>query len=84
MMNSLICEMATSLIHETVTSLIIDSKHYPDQNANYLTIYLDEELRNVESMKLIYAGIPCSFYNITSEIGINEFGIEDSFLIGNI
>jgi hypothetical protein len=31
-----------------MTLLVIDSKHYPDQNANDLTIYLDEELRNIE------------------------------------
>jgi hypothetical protein len=62
------------------TSLIIDSKHYPDQNANDLSIYLDGELSNVESMKLVYAGIPCTFNNITSKIGNNNFGIEDKFV----
>jgi hypothetical protein len=31
-------------------------------------------------MKLVYAGIHCTFYNITSEIGNNKFGIEDKFL----
>jgi hypothetical protein len=57
--------------------LIIGSKHYLEQNANDLTIYLDEELSNIESMQLVYAGIPCTFYIITSEIGNNMFGIQD-------
>jgi hypothetical protein len=65
-----------TLIRETKTSLIIDSKHYPEQNANDLTIYLDDESENVRGLQLIYAGIPCTFYNITSDIGNNKFGIE--------
>jgi hypothetical protein len=28
-------------------------------------------------MQLVYAGIACTFYNITSEIGNNNFGIQD-------
>jgi hypothetical protein len=39
-----------TLIRETTTSLIIDSKHYPEQNANDLTIYLDDELENVSRL----------------------------------
>jgi hypothetical protein len=42
------------MVSETLISLIIDSKHYLDQNANNLTINLDEELKNAESMKLIF------------------------------
>jgi hypothetical protein len=66
-----------TLIRETTTLLIIDSKHYPEQNANDLTIYLDDELENVRGLQLIYAGIPCTFYNVTSDIGNNKFWIED-------
>jgi hypothetical protein len=32
-------------------------------------------MRNAESMKIVYAGIPCTFYYITSEIGNYKFGI---------
>jgi hypothetical protein len=38
-----------TLIREMTTSLIIDSKHYPEQNANDLTIYLYDELENVRA-----------------------------------
>jgi hypothetical protein len=34
------------------------------------------DLPNVGGLQLIYAGIPCTFYNITSDIDNNEFGIE--------
>jgi hypothetical protein len=64
----------------TPISLIIDIKHYLDQNANNLTVYLDKELSNIESIKLIYAGIPCTFYNITSEIGNNKYGIDGALV----
>jgi hypothetical protein len=57
---------------ETPISLIIDSKHYLAQNANNLTVNLDKELSNIESIKLVYAGMSCTFYNITSKIG-NKF-----------
>ena len=53
--------------------LIIDSKNYPDQNSNDLTILLDEELKNVECLRIIYAGIPCTFYNISKERKNNTF-----------
>jgi hypothetical protein len=29
---------------------------------------------------LVYAGIPCTFYNITSEIGNNKFGIDGTLV----
>jgi hypothetical protein len=65
---------------ETSISLIIDSKHYLEQNTNNLAINLDKELKNAESMKLVYAGIPCTFYNITSKIGNNQFGIDGTLV----
>jgi hypothetical protein len=39
--------------------LMIESKWYTGQDANNLTINFDEELRNVESIKILYARIPC-------------------------
>ena len=57
--------------------LMIDSKNYPDQNTNDLTVYLDKELRNVAGLRIIYAGIPCTFYNISRELGNNYFAIDD-------
>jgi hypothetical protein len=31
-------------------------------------------------MKQIYAGMPCTFYNITSEIGNNKYGIDGALV----
>ena len=61
----------------TDQTLMVDSKWYPDQNPNDLTIQLDEEINNVHGVRIIYAGIPCSFYNISQEIGNNNILIHD-------
>lgn len=58
-------------------TIMIDSRGYPDQNPNDLTVYLDEAISGVQGMKVIYAGIPCTFYNISQEIGNNNFLISD-------
>jgi hypothetical protein len=73
-------KVSKTLIHETTTLLIIDSKHYSEQNANYLRIHLDDELEDVRGLQLIYAGMPCTFYTITSDIENNKFGIEDKLV----
>jgi hypothetical protein len=64
----------------TPISLIIDSMHYLGQNANHLTVYLDKKLSNIESIKLVYARMICTFYNITSEIGNNKYGIDGALV----
>ena len=55
--------------------VIINSKSFPDQNPNDLTVYFDEYFRNVKSMELIYVGIPQTFYNISEEFDNNKFVI---------
>jgi hypothetical protein len=57
--------------------LIIESKWYPDQNPNNLSVYLDEEIQNAESIRIIYAGIPCTFFNIYEELKNNNFAVDD-------
>ncbi|MCG8430903.1 MAG: hypothetical protein MJA29_07010, partial [Candidatus Omnitrophica bacterium] len=57
--------------------LMIDSRSYPRQNPNDLTIQLNEEIDNVHGMRIIFAGIPCSFYNISQDLGNNILIIND-------
>ena len=58
-------------------TLLLNSKKHPDQNPNDLTIYLDEELQNIQGVRIIYVGIPCTFYNISQEIGNNNLSFYD-------
>ena len=57
--------------------LMIDSRSYPGQNPNDLTIQLNEEIDNVHGMRIIFVGIPCSFYNISQDLGNNILIIND-------
>ena len=65
--------------------LMIDSRSYSGQrsdqrigqNPNDLTVYLDEEMDSVEGMRIIFLGIPCTFYNIAHELGNNNLLIHD-------
>lgn len=45
-------------------TLLIDSKDYPTQNPNDLTIVLDEELAAVSGIRLEQLRVPITFYNI--------------------
>ena len=57
-------------------TLYIDSRDYGE--ANDLTVNLDEEIDNVGGIRIIYAGIPCTFYNISQDIGNNNLLIHDT------
>ena len=72
------CENLRPLVTPSLDEkiLLIDSRHYTDQNPNDLTVYLDEELSNIESMRIIYAGIPCTFHNISQALKNNVFQVE--------
>ena len=59
-------------------TLIVDSRHYSNQNANDLTIYLKQEISSVEAMRIIFAGIPCTFHNISHNLGNNNILMHDS------
>lgn len=59
-------------------TLLIDSKSYPDQNVNDLTIYLDEEIDNVHGIRIIFVGIPCTFHNISYDLGNNNLIVYDT------
>ena len=58
-------------------TLIVDSQHLTGQNANDLTVQLDEELRDVIGVRLIYAGLPCTFHNISRELDNHYFSVND-------
>ena len=53
--------------------LVIDSKDYPDQKANDLTVVLDEEYSGVKGVKITQFCVPCTFYNISEELKNNKF-----------
>ena len=53
--------------------VMIESKWLKGQNSNNLTVQLDEPLVNVSGVKIIYAGLPCTFHNISTERGNNRF-----------
>jgi len=57
--------------------LIIDSKHFTEQDANDLTINFDEYLDNVKSIRITFAGIPCTFYNISDKLNNNNLLFHD-------
>jgi len=57
---------------------MIDSRWYSNQDPNDLTIHLHEEISGVEGVRIIFAGIPCTFYNISQELGNNNLLIHDS------
>ena len=48
--------------------LLINSKDYPNQKPNDLTVVLDEELSGVTGIKLTHIKIPITFYNISKEL----------------
>jgi hypothetical protein len=60
------------------TILMIESKWCTGQDANNLTINLNEELRNVESIQILYAGIPCTWYNVSEKIGNNSLKVYEA------
>ena len=55
-------------------SLIVNSKHYKDQNCNNLQAQFTEEFTNVTSVKLKSFTITGTFYNISEALGNNKFG----------
>ena len=57
--------------------LVIDSKDYPEQKANDLTVVFDEEFSGVKGVKITHLGIPCTFYNISEELKNNKFKLYD-------
>ena len=58
-------------------TILIDSKDYSHQDANEFTVQLDREFRNVSALRITYAGIPCTFYNISRKLGNNYFAVSD-------
>ena len=64
------------MVHDVV-HLLIDSKDYPDQKANDLTVVLDEEFSGVKGVKITQFCVPCTFYNITEEFKNNKFKLYD-------
>ena len=61
--------MSSSLLLE------VDSKYYPDQSSNDLTVYLDEEMFDVKGVKITQFCVSCSFYNISEDLKNNKFKI---------
>ena len=65
-------KLLSKIVEKKELSLLIDSKDYADQNANDLTIILDEELSSITKIQINYIGFPCTFYNISEELKITE------------
>jgi len=59
-------------------TLVLDSRWLAGQDPNDLTVRLKEEISGVEGMRIIFAGIPCTFYNISQDLGNNNILIHDS------